>query len=327
MQEVIHHPIQSNSSTEKHSVDSLKTPLITKSDIQKYPDSSNPITNDETTTCPIEENNKNTSLSKETLNQSSKSIEESIQVAEISSSNVSDDQQNIDLDRSIVEAEIDVVESSISEENEPNTSTNDDEENSKFFEQKSWLQEVPEAERFPTNNTDLQPIKHSKPPEYLRTRLKRSCVYQSTPKNSFAKRIGSSSSNSCNGKVLRQTNEKRRHSSGQPQNCLQKRSLTTKSSSCLPSLNKKVLKRSCRVLLGDELDNTKNNGNRSFEVIEENSSSEPCPKRKTRSEDIKNMQDENNPANQKVEPNKLRWPVIDTSKSKTSKFFYSIYLN
>ncbi|XP_058806761.1 uncharacterized protein LOC131673081 isoform X2 [Phymastichus coffea] len=278
------------------------------SDIQKYPDSSE----FDTTVLQTEEN-----ASKHHLSSSSKkeihscinqsvAEEESIQVAEISSSNATDEPSTIreDTNNLFIEAESMVVESSLFEESTSQESDLTITETKFILEKKSWLQQVPAAEQYTNDEADLQSIRFSEP---TGPRLRRGIHDNSdTPKR-------------ITGTVMRQTNGRRRHSTGAPQNSQrqqrQRRSLTPKSavtaSPFMAAGNK--LKRRAKEMSNYEEAKVAVSTRHSAET----ESGESCLKRRTRSEDVRNMQDENDPSNQAVD-NRLRWPITDTPISRTS---------
>lgn len=282
-------------------------------DIQKHPDSSNI----EATIIATEESPSKSDPSSPCKKESRSCAspvptEESIQVAEISSSNVTDEPSTSADDANssaLVESASSDVASSLFE------GSSSEEADTKFIlEKKSWLQEVPVAEQY-SGDSDLQSIRFSEP---TGPRLRRGIHDTSaTPKR-------------MTGTVMRQTNGRRRHSTGAPQNSQrqqrQRRSLTpkTSTSSASPFLapgNK--LKRRAKEM--SDYEETRNGVGTRHSAEAENG--ESCLKRRTRSEDVRNMQDENDPANQTVD-NRLRWPVTDTPISRTStykNFFYFFF--
>ncbi|XP_014205500.1 uncharacterized protein LOC106637295 [Copidosoma floridanum] len=313
-----------------------KISSATNLDVHKHPDSSNQNVTEPREHSSEKINKNTTSPAKDTskLSQVDTVAGESIQVAEISSSNVSDELNNSStgmLDESIIDLDHSIVESSICKEDDSNIASEEsDASDTKFLlERKSWLQEVPKAEQFSNDlsHEDLQSITCNEPQPHG-PRLRRSCVNETTTNSLLTKRVYVSK-NYSGSAIMRQTGRKRRHSTDVSQNNQrqQRKSLTSKATSCLSVTNvSKSLKRSCRVMLGNEPGDLRvgvgKQSASSCKYETKNSvSGELCLKRKTRSEDQRNTQDENNPTNQKVENqlrNKMRWSVGDASTSRTN---------
>lgn len=313
------------------------------SDVQKHPDSSNHLVVETTTTTttdiisseddsclPLKEEDDDGELALTF----SVSEEECIQVAEISSSNVADlDSSNIgsleEPKTPLAEPDTPRVESSeelYEDEEEAAMSLLTRHESSldKYvLERDTWLERVPVAEKYPEDiNQDLQPIRHNSSNELVGPRLRRS---------EGTLLLGK--------RVMRQSAGRRRHSTGAPvgPGQRQRRSLTPKSAGAgvavvvaggyLSVGNK--LKRGSKLMLGCEFDEPPrvgvgtvagagDGGECGYEARE--AGAEPCLKRRTRSEDLRGLQDENSPANRKVEQHpRIRWPVTDTPISRTSE--------
>lgn len=329
----------------------MDIPPPSYSDIQKYPDSSNNILDQSASLVhdkKLSSKSLNSLSCKENALQNQRVLEkeESIQVAEISSSDASEDQQTIAMEESnILSMKINasLVESTLDNEIDDICNKVDDEDavemdmldSLKFLDERvSWLEEVPEPEKFEpkdSSNKDHQRIRYSDPPVARHRRG----IHDN---NTISKRIPISSTYNS---VMRQSNGRRRHTIGVSQSSSnlqlkQRRSLTPKtpvaSGAYLTSAANR-LKRSARKLVENELDKrmvsvgTKNSVNNCGDKIKESSDSdvlttEPCSKRKTRSEDARNMQqDENDPANQKIDQhnNRLQWLSSETI-SKNSEF-------
>ncbi|OXU20286.1 hypothetical protein TSAR_016142 [Trichomalopsis sarcophagae] len=368
------------------------TKLPSYSELQKHPDSSNHLFENSTATTNLTNLESTSSgcskyaayLSKEEASTSNiipnqsfvepPQLEESIQVAEISSSNFSDEHSTtttvtVSVEETtmlVSETEGTIVESTLCTEETRTTVESaaagdidvalEMAETEFLLEKESWLQKVPEAEKFTdeVENTDLQPIKFSEPPSGPRLRRgvhepsgnsTKSTTTVTTPTNGPAlttRCMGSVAP--ISGIVIRQTsNSRRRHSTGAPPNNQrqqqrQRRSLTPKSSSAATtylassaSASSNRLKRGSKVLLIGESGfdesrvgvGTRNTTECKYEAKDNSGNSdsgEPCLKRRTRSEDVRKMQDENDPANQKVDQqlSRLRWPGNESSISRTN---------
>lgn len=322
---------------------------LSYTDIQKYPDSSNRCVDE-----PLNEKSNDLDSSSKPEKASPSKVDtpqqdESIQVAEISSSNVTDDHNVSDNhNRSIVDPDVPAVETSLCE----GVTTKEDSEidasmtradTNFLLESESWLHQVPEAEKFQQGEDsfcpDHQTIKFSEP------RLRRGIHDASSVNSANLTRHGSS------GCVVLRQSGKRRHSTGasnssQRQRLPQRRSLTPKSSTeasvtFLASSGNK-LKRGAKMMVGgseceEPKITTKNSIECKYDSRRDSSCGEPCLKRRTRSEDVRIMQDENNPKVNEQHNTRHRWPRTDTAISKNSEliidslkegrifgFFYSI---
>ncbi|KAJ8687577.1 hypothetical protein QAD02_023371 [Eretmocerus hayati] len=253
--------------------------------------------------------------------------EESIQVAEISSSNVTDELGDRSADDSVIDADMSVVESSLNEsstrESEMDTESCDA---SSLLESEKVLQQVPDAERFQQSNNNMSVdhklIRISEP------RLRRSIH---DPISSNGNRCTTRRSTAGCVTLLQKT--RRRHSSGTPnqrQHQPTRRSLTPKSTTITRGTflgNSNRLKRGAKLMLAENGQSGREANSRSSDGCKLGGQddilcSETSSKRRTRSEDMRTMQDENNP-NQIQNLNdqhqhKARWPSNETPLSRNS---------
>ena len=319
---------------------------------QKQPDSSNNMIDHAAnfgnsskahfSSCPVIEIEP---LNQNYINAGSTPQEESIQVAEISSSNASDENSDSSSGSASIEdmlsMEVESTDAILEVETSIESSMIDIaaadvtlEDTKYLLEKKSWLQQVPVAEQYAndTNNVHLQPIKFHEPPQGPRLR-------RSTPEGPMIKRVVNSSPYGIIRRIGR-----RRHSTGAPINTSrqqqrQRRSLTPKSSAATTNYSSSgnKIKRNPKVsLVGSGFEEprvkvgNKNSSDCKYDTRDPESEvlgEEPSLKRRTRSEDRRNMQDENNPANQKVDQHRrLRWHGSDStiSISRTSRFKFLI---